>query len=34
MASEYATAKCRELGDILPVLDKEYAGLQAPHEEG
>lgn len=33
-ATEYATAKCKELGSILPVLDKEYSGLQAPHEEG
>ncbi|XP_025421682.1 A disintegrin and metalloproteinase with thrombospondin motifs adt-2-like isoform X2 [Sipha flava] len=33
MVTEYATAKCRELGSILPVLDNEYSGLQAPHEE-
>lgn len=34
MVTEYATAKCKELGSILPVLDEEYSGLQAPHEEG
>jgi len=33
-AAEYATAKCKELASILPVLDKEYSGLQAPHEDG
>ncbi|XP_060842752.1 A disintegrin and metalloproteinase with thrombospondin motifs adt-2-like [Rhopalosiphum padi] len=32
-AAEYATAKCKELASILPVLDKEYSGLQAPHED-
>ncbi|XP_015365933.1 PREDICTED: A disintegrin and metalloproteinase with thrombospondin motifs 3-like [Diuraphis noxia] len=32
-AAEYATNKCKELASILPSLDKEYSGLQAPHED-
>ncbi|XP_050422560.1 A disintegrin and metalloproteinase with thrombospondin motifs adt-2-like [Adelges cooleyi] len=33
LVTEYATGKCKEFGDVLPMLDEQYSGLQAPHEE-
>ncbi|XP_050539393.1 A disintegrin and metalloproteinase with thrombospondin motifs adt-2-like [Daktulosphaira vitifoliae] len=33
LVTEYATARCKEFGILLPILDEEYSGLQAPHEE-
>lgn len=31
---EYASQKCKEFSKLLPQLDSEGVGLQAPHEEG
>ncbi|KAG5886065.1 hypothetical protein JTB14_009513 [Gonioctena quinquepunctata] len=33
-AVEHATRKCSEFSRVLPELDRNSAGLQAPHEEG
>lgn len=31
---DYASSKCKEFSKLLPELNSEGAGLQAPHEEG
>lgn len=31
---EYASEKCKEFSKLLPQLDPEGVGLQAPHEDG
>lgn len=33
-AVDYATHKCREFSKILPVLERNGTGIQAPFEEG
>lgn len=30
----YASSKCEEFSDVVPELDEDGVGLQAPHEEG
>ncbi|KAJ8975003.1 hypothetical protein NQ317_013313 [Molorchus minor] len=34
VAVDYASDRCQEFSKLLPELDSEGAGLQAPHEEG
>lgn len=33
-AVSYASSKCEEFSELIPELDPDGVGLQAPHEEG